>query len=68
VIARRKPQMFRNSFADIGKPNLANCTTGLPRQLANYRHPLARMIGAFPCRIVAMIGSENDKVAGPKML
>ena len=56
--------MRRDGGRDIGEGDLAQ--TARPRTRHGDRHPLARVVGAGPCRIVAVIGGKDRQIAGPQ--
>src|SRR5882757_5549655 len=64
VVPGRQADMVRDGLTDIGKarpkPDIAAFQTGCD---ADHRNAFARVVGAPPCRIVAVVGGEDEKVA-----
>src|SRR5439155_4946782 len=57
----------RNALADIGEALApADRARSHLERIGEDRHAFARMIGAFPGRIAAVVGGEDEKIAGPE--
>ena len=52
--------MLGNTGRHINKPAQANFTQTPPK--SHHRHPFAGVIAANPCRVIAVVGSEQDQV------
>src|SRR5215471_20757814 len=63
----RNPEMSRDRRRNVGKRIAAiNRTWTDSRTKRQDRNRLARMIGARPSRIAAVVGGDERKVAGPE--
>ena len=59
------PRCLRNGFADIGKVwRMPIERERMPGPIGEDRHALARVVGAAPGRVAAVIGGQDDDIAG----
>ena len=63
VTAACQPKMLGDGFTDVGERRSRPDVAAKAWSGADHRNAFARMIGAVPGRIVAMVGGEDEKVA-----
>src|SRR5262245_18485211 len=61
---RRNAEMAGDCPADVGKTGApAKASRRCARRKGEDRHAFAGVVGAAPCRVIAVIGGENEKIA-----